>query len=171
MNGVKKKGEKMNDLYNDIIKIGAKGEEMAEVKTQLEEVLEKFKALKEESKVDTAFDKTTIDATGFNITMNKTKWITKKCEWDYVYRQFELKRKKSYVKLHDFYEFESNNKLSTKADYDLFIESNDQYVDINNICLTIKSLIIFIDGTIDNLKTKGFEVKAFIEWQQFKNGR
>lgn len=139
--------------------------------TMLQLIYRKFKELKTQAEIDCTLDKTNLDTTGFNVTMNLSKWITYKTEWNRQFREFEEKRKKTYRKLYEFYDVESPRKLSTKTEYDLFIESDPGYVDDFNNSAVLKEGIQYIDSVIEILKNKQWEVKNWLEYQKFINGR
>ena len=140
-------------------------------KTMLEKIYDKYDKLIIESKNDTILDKTDLDRTGFNVTMNITKWINKKIEWNMALRNFEDKRKKQYRALYEFYDTESPRKLTTKSEYDLFIESDPGYSECYNNAIVCKEIVAYCDSIIDNLKNKQWETKQYIEWVKFKNGQ
>jgi hypothetical protein len=143
---------------------------MTDKKTMLEKIYDKYALLKDEAKVDCLVDRTNLDS-GFNVTMNLTKWITKKTEWNRVFRDFEEKRKKAYRASYEYYQTEFPLKLSTKDEYNLFIESDMAYIEHYNNSLVIKDIINYIDSIIDTLKNKQWEIKNIITWEMFKNGR
>lgn len=136
---------------------------------KLNKILDKFKLLKEEAVVDCNFDKVNIE-TQFNNTFAIMKWINYKTEWNQVLRVYEEKRKEVYRKLYTFYKLESDLKINTQAELQLFIESDLQYIETFAICNTLKEIVQYITDVIDNLKGKGYEIKRFIEWSQFING-
>jgi hypothetical protein len=138
--------------------------------TMLAKIYEKFKDLKRESKDDCTLDKTNLDS-AFNVTMCLEKWIRKKTEWSRVYRDLEEKRKKHYRTLYEFYQTDYPLKLSTKDEYNLFIESDPGYVDHFAISQTVKEILQFIDSIIDTLKNKQWERTNWVDYQKFINGR
>jgi len=138
--------------------------------TMLDKIYKKYKEVKEEAIIDCTLDRTNLD-TGFNVTMNLAKWITKKTEWNRKLIEFEDKRKKAYRKSYEYYQTEYPLKLTTKDDYTLFIETDMEYVEHMNNAKVIKEIIQYIDSIIDTLKNKQWEVKNIITWEMFKNGR
>lgn len=143
---------------------------MADDLTMLEKIYTKFKELKEEAKTDCSINKEDLSKS-FNVTQNLIKWITKKTEWTRVHRDFEEKRKKTYRKLYEFYDVEHPKKLSTKTEYELFIETDPQYTDCFNNSVVTKEIIQFIESTIETLKNKQWEIKHYLSYQEFINGR
>lgn len=138
--------------------------------TRIEKVYKKFADIKKEAENDCSFNKLTME-NAFSNSSLISKWITKKMEWTRVLRDLDLKRKKAYRDRYEFYQTDYPLKLSTKEEMNLFIETDEAYVESHNLCMTIKEVIGYIDSTIDALKTRGFEIKNFIEWEKFKNGK
>jgi hypothetical protein len=138
--------------------------------TKLEMIYGKYKSLKDESKADCQFNKETMED-AFNNAVTISKWITYKSEWVRIHRGYEEERKKIYRKLYEYYQTEYHLKLNTKEEYTLFIESDPQYTEMMNQSQVTKEVILFIDSIIDTLKTKGYEIKNYIEWKKFINGR
>jgi len=137
--------------------------------TLQEKIYKKFDALKKEADIDCKFDKIKM-TDAFNGSQDIMKWITKKSEWSRVFRDLEIKRKKAYRKAYEFYQTEFTLKLSTKEEYTLFIESDVNYVDHMQISAIVKEIILYIDSVLLALKTKGYEVKNYIDWRKFTNG-
>lgn len=136
---------------------------------KLNKIRERFKSLKEESVIDCNFDKLKME-TQFNNTYTIMKWINYKSEWNQVYRVYEEKRKIQYRKLYTFYKLESDLKISTAAELQLFIESDLQYTEIFGITIVLKEVIQYINDVVENLKGKGFECNRYLTYLQFING-
>ena len=130
----------------------------------------KFAKLKLEAVADCLFDKQKMD-TQFNNTGYIMKWINYRSEYTAVYRVYEDKRKKQYRKLYTFYKLESDLKINTTAELQLFIETDIQYTEIFNICQVLKEIVEYITSVVDNLKGKGFELQRWIAYQNFINGK
>jgi len=144
--------------------------EKIDSKAKLEIIYERYNMLKAESKADCFWDKQKLDS-AFNITMSLSKWINIKCEWDTLLRGYEAKRIKHYRELYEFYDIESPRKLTTKTEYDLFITSDPGYVDIYNLTCTVQEVVNYIKSVIAALTEKKWEVKTYIEYLKFINGR
>jgi hypothetical protein len=140
------------------------------METMLEKIYTKFKDLKIEADKDCKFNKADID-NSFTTTNSLIKYINKKTEWNSVYRKFESERKDNYRKLYEFYQTDFPLKLNGKDEYQLFIESDPAYVDIFERCLVVKEILVFIDSTIETLKSRQWEIKEFINWAKFSNGQ
>jgi len=139
-------------------------------KTRLEEIYTRYDILMKEFKEDCIFHKENME-TQFNVTMLSSKWITYTSEWNMLYRALEQKRKEIYRKLYQYYRLESPLKISTKAELDLFIESDPQYTTIYQECQVIKEVIEFCKTGVEHMRNKAFEITRFIDWQKFINGK
>jgi hypothetical protein len=137
---------------------------------KLNKINEKLKVLMDEAKKDCYFDKVNIE-TQFDNTLTIMNWINKKHEWNEVYRVYEYKRKEVYKKLWIFYKSESDLKINTKEELTLFIECDTNYHELFMICNTVKEVLTYIDSVIENLKSKNFEQKRWLEHQYFINGK
>jgi N6-adenosine-specific RNA methylase IME4 len=135
-----------------------------------DKIYKKFKELKIEAENVVKLD-TYKMSNAFNNSSDIVRWITKKTEWSRVLRDLEVKRKKAYRIAYEYYQTEFALKLTTKDEYILFIESDENYVNHMQLSLLVKEVIQFIDSTIDALKTKGYDIKNLIEWRKFTNGQ
>jgi hypothetical protein len=138
--------------------------------TKIEKVNEMFKKLRVQAELDCKFDKARMESQ-FDNTLCTCKWINYKAEWNEIYRVHDMNRKEVYRKLYYFYKVESELKITTKDELDLFITSDKQYTELHMLTTTMKEVIKYIEDIVDVLKAKNFEIKRFIEYQQFINGR
>jgi hypothetical protein len=138
--------------------------------TKLEKIYKKIDLLKKEATDDCYFNRQEMESQ-FNIAFLKMKWINYRLEWGKTLRILEEKRKQLFRKLYEYYRLESKLKLTTKEEINLFIESDPQYTEIFSLCQTTKEVEKYCLDTVENLKTKSYQVKEFIAWQNFINGR
>jgi hypothetical protein len=141
---------------------------MVEFDKQLEKIQEKLQELKKEAKVDCIIDKTDLFSI-FNTTLME-KWIRKRVEWSKLTRSYEEKRKDKFRSLYQYYKTDFELKLSTKEEYQLFIESDSSYVVILSLSLSTKEVVKYIDDVIDTIKSRGWEIKNYLEYIKFVNG-
>ena len=137
---------------------------------KLEKINERFKRLRLEAEEDCKFDKMKIE-TQFDNTLAICKWINYKAEWSEVYKVIDIERKEVYKKLYYFYKVESDLKINTKDELDLFITSDAQYVDLHLQITTLKEVVKYIEDIVETLKGKNWEISRWIEHQKFINGR
>lgn len=138
--------------------------------TMIDKIYDKFKKLKDEAAEDCKFDRANIE-NSFDNTNKLMKWINKKSEWNKVLRSFELERKDKYRSTYEFYAKDFQMKLNSKDEYQLFIESDPNYLDIHMKCQVVKDILAYIDSVIDNLKGRAWEMKLFMQYLEFINGK
>ena len=142
-----------------------------EKKSKVEVINDKWQVLIEEAEADSC--PVTINTIDKQIGMTSIicKWMRYKIEWESVFELYETKRKKKFNDLWKFYKVESHLKINTKEELLNFIETDGGYTELYLISNTISRVIDFIEGTIDNLKSKNFEINRFIDWQKFTHGK
>lgn len=134
----------------------------------LEKILEKFTLLKNRAEQDCLFNKEDFSA-NFSNSDKIYHYIQEKTDWIKIHSYFEIKYKKLLKKLYEHYKLEFDLNL-TSEERKVYIESDDNYIKINQELTYIKEIINFIDGVIDTLRRKSYEMKLYLDWQNFKNG-
>lgn len=142
---------------------------MSNETTNYEKIIMKFKQLKQDAGEDCKFELHELDSS-FNNTNLLVKWITRKTDWSSAYRALEVQRKKQYRILYEFYCTDYPRKLSSKEEYALFIESDENYNSIFQQCLLAKEVMQFCESTIETLKSRGFMIKNAIDYLKWKSG-
>jgi hypothetical protein len=146
---------------------------MAEKKTWTEkyqQVLSKIAELKKEAEADCNFDRTKMEV-NFNVTMAICKWLNYAQDWKNTLRALENKQLEIKRNRFEFYKKEFHLSLDNKMEVELFINSDKEFMEINNIYCLVKELIQYIKDVIENLKGKGFEMKRWIDYSNFINGK
>jgi hypothetical protein len=134
---------------------------------QIEERLDKLRTL---AKKDCVFDKNKVE-TNFDNIMKISKWIDKKQEWIRIRRIMATLVTKRRRKLWTYYKTEYNVAIDTAAEMNLLIESDEDFVDLQQKFVLVSDIIKFIDATIDNLKSIQWDRKAWIDYQTFIHGK
>lgn len=129
----------------------------------------KMQEMKEKAEKDCAFDRNDL-GNQFNNTSAMMWWIAKKLEYSKAFHELELKRKRAAVKVHRSYKTESSLKLTDKEIW-MYVEQSNQYVEDDQLCKIVKDIMNFIDGIIDALKSKNFEVNRYMKYLEFINGK
>lgn len=137
---------------------------------KLEGIYKKQKLYREEAERDTVLVKEKME-TQFNNTLATVKWINRKLDWVTMLRLFEKQAHKKHRELHKFYTVESNFKLNTKDELNLYINTDDNYVSILDVVLATKTTIKYIEEIIEALKNKNFEQDRWLKFQNFINGK
>lgn len=132
-------------------------------------LMEKFKALKVEATEDVAFDKANLESS-FDSTIKITKWLNKRSQWTELYRSYEFKRNEAWKRAYEYYRTEYRISLENKEEYRLMIATDPNYSALDQLTKLVSEIIDYIDGTIDNLKNRRYEVRNLIDWLKFNHG-
>jgi arginine repressor len=136
---------------------------------QLEKMYEKIKRMKEEAVEDVKIRKDDLFHS-HNVDLS-IKWINKKMDWLRVVKIYDTDKKAKYRSLYEYYRTDFDIKLSTAAEYSMFIDSDTNMVMLSTLHLTAKEAVAYIDSVIDTIKQRQWEIKSFIQWELFKNGQ
>jgi len=132
--------------------------------------LARLKQFQLEAETDCSFDKEHME-TNFNVTMAIQKWHGKRIDWTDTNKKLKSKLRQITRQRFEFYKKEFSMKLDNKYEMELFIFSDKEYIEVDNLYTLTNDILLFINNTIDNLKGKGFEIKRWIDWQNFINGK
>lgn len=146
------------------------GTEKGAEKSQLDRIFAKFKEIKDEAEQDLKIDRTALYSPDFNTDIHM-RWIRRKTEAQNLFKRIEIQRKEKYRTLFEYYKTDYPLKLNSPAEYQLFIESDENYVLIYNCSLTVKELVEYISAVLDAIKSRGWEIKQFLDYQRFLNGQ
>lgn len=137
--------------------------------TKLDKIYIKYRELKERADTDCKFIRSEIE-NSFDTTSKKIWWINQKTEWQKVFREFERQRKEQYRTTYEFYYKDFPMKLNSKEEYQLYIESDPQYINIYTICQVVKEIISYIDSVLEVLNSRQWEIKYYLDYIKFSNG-
>ena len=137
---------------------------------KFDSVNKRIKQFQKEAETDCIFDPARMEV-NFNVTMATMKWHNYHKDWKTTFialenKQLEIKRKRF-----EFYKKEFHLNLDNKMEMELFVYSDKEYMEINNIYVLVKDLLQYFKDVIETLKAKGFEMKRHQEWQNFINGK
>jgi hypothetical protein len=138
--------------------------------TQLDRIFTKFKEIKDEAEHDLKIDRTALYSPSFNVDIHM-RWLRRKTEAQNLFKKIEIQRKEKYRTLFEYYKTDYPLKLGSPAEYQLFIESDENYVMILNCSLTAKELVDYISAVLEAVKARAWEIKNFIDYQRFQNGQ
>lgn len=133
-------------------------------------ILEKFKVLKVESEEDVQFDRASLEK-HFNSTIKISKWINKKSDWNALYRSYEIKRAKMWKKTYEYYKTDYQLTIGTKEEYQMLINSDPQYSNLNELCKLVKEVVDYIDEVVKCLRDRQWEMKNFVDYLKFMHGQ
>ena len=108
--------------------------------------------------------------TEFDNTSRVMKWIDKKVTWKKLEYMLNKELAGTRRNLFEFYKTESQLKLDNNAELNLFITSDDNYIIIEDKLQVVQISLSLINGTIDVLKARAWEMKEYASWQRFIHG-
>ena len=131
----------------------------------------RWKSLRSEAKEDCkAIDQTDLRKQDFDSVSKNIKWLNYLYEWKEAYIKVEIARANLWRELHEWYREEYNYRLERK-DLILYVETDERYIETNEKCQIMKGIISYCEEVSDKIKQKGWEVKAFIDYTKFMEGR
>lgn len=134
-----------------------------------EELIKRFKKLRDEAAEDIKFSKANLDA-AFDSTEKTMKWLGKRAQWLQLFHSYEFKRQEAWKKSYEYYKSDYPFTLNTKDEYKNMINVDPAYSEINDLKVLTGDIVDFIDATLDALKSRQWEIKLFVEWQRFQAG-
>lgn len=123
----------------------------------------------EESKEDLKFDRENFE-NNFGIAMKIAKWLERREK--VVSEMIELMKRKKEVerKLFEYYKTEYDLVVNTKEEIKLLIQSDSEFMKIDEEVMKCEQKLKFIDKILDALKLKSWEVKYYLEWKKYFEG-
>lgn len=141
-----------------------------EYKEQRNELIERYKKLREDGVKEGEFSKAKMD-NSFNNTEKTMKWLNIRAKWMQLHHSFEFQRMTAWKKAFEYYKTDYPFTLSTKEEYNNMIKTDPSYAEIADLASITSDIIDYIDATLDAIKSRGFEIKNYIEWQKFQHGQ
>ncbi len=97
------------------------------------------------------------------------KWYSIKSDWRRQLIELDKVRKKLYREILEYYIYEHDRELSD-TEKKLYVQSDSRYVHIHDKCERITGLLEYIDGVLESIKYKGYDLKNHIEYVKFMKG-
>lgn len=133
---------------------------------------DRWAELRKESKLDcSSINQTDLRIKDFNLADVNGKWLNYLYEWKELFIRQEQARKKVYREMYEWYRDEYSHRLDKREDMQLFIESDERYLVLNEKVQIIQGIISFCEGVSKNLQQKQWEIKAFIDYVKFMEGQ
>lgn len=133
---------------------------------------DRWAELRKESKLDcSSITQTDLRIKDFNLADVNGKWLNYLYEWKELFIRQEQARKKVYREMYEWYRDEYPHRLDKREDMQLFIESDERYLVLNEKVQIIQGIISFCEGVSKNLQQKQWEIKAFIDYVKFMEGQ
>lgn len=119
----------------------------------------------------TVWDKTTVDTSLINHARNVDRIVTDiyklKKELTIAKKEYKLLYNKKYY----YYTYDSDEVADTETEKKHMIEKDEEIIEITSIVSDIENDIEFLTNFKDALRDKGFNIKNFIDWQNFLAGK
>ena len=138
-------------------------------KERRNELIDRYKKLREDGTLDGKFSKSDMNKS-FDNTEKTMKWLSIRANWLQLHHSFEFKRMEAWKKAFEYYKTDYPFTLSTKEEYNNMIKTDPSYAEIADLASITNDIIDYIDATLDCIKSRGFEIKNYIEWMKFTHG-
>jgi len=136
---------------------------------QREQIIKKYKALRDEGLADIKYNKSDLGKS-FDTTEKIMKWLAHRAQWLQLHHSFEYNRMRAWKKSYEYYKTDYQFTLNTKEEYNIMINTDPSYSEPADLATLTSQIIDYIDDTIANLKSRQFEIKNYIEWRRFQAG-
>ena len=134
------------------------------------ELIDRYKKLREDASKDIKFSKADMKQS-FDNTEKTMKWLSIRANWLQLHHSFEYKRMEAWKKTFEYYKTDYPFTLSNKDEYNNMIQTDSAYSEVADLAAITSDIIDFIDKTLDCIKSRGFEIKTYIEWMKFTHGQ
>jgi len=131
---------------------------------------------------DSQIDRTELGEEAMKIPQLHSKYFKMYSEERLLLRKMELDSKQLFKDLWDYYQgnmdyedleergWKQNPLKILKQDLNIYIDSNEQWIN-NNLKISYqKEKVDFLEAVIKSLTSRGFNIKAAIDWERFKVG-
>lgn len=135
--------------------------------------------LKEQIKFDLSLNETDIDAISMKNSGIIAKYISLLNEYTILHKKIEYNYNVLYKIKYEYYTGKSSpdvykakpfNIKVLKNEIDIYMNSDEDIINIKYDLDLYKSIITMIEATIKTLQSRPFEIKNIIEWRKFING-
>jgi len=139
-------------------------------KERRKELIDRYKKLREDGSADVKFSKSDLQ-NAFDNTEKTMKWLSIRANWLQLHHSFEYKRMEAWKKAFEYYKTDYPFTLNTKEEYQNMIKTDPSYAEIADLTTISNDVIDYIDATLDAIKSRGWEIKNYIEWMKFTHGQ
>lgn len=106
----------------------------------------------------------------FDLAGLSIRWLNHQHDYQRLFMSLEAKRRRTQRDLTEFYKMESNMRFDTKDEMLLFIETDERYISILEQSKVAECIVKYCISVLDKLHAKGFEVRRWIDYQQWIHG-
>lgn len=142
----------------------------------------KLEEIQQQWSKDSQVDRTELGEEAMKIPQLHSKYFKMYSEERLLLRKMELESKQLYKDLWDYYQgnldyedlqergWDQNQLKILKQDLNVYIDSNQDWINSNLKLSYQKEKVDFLDAIIKSLTSRGFNIKAAIDWEKFKVG-
>jgi len=134
------------------------------------ELIARYKKLRDQGAEDIKFNRGDLNA-AFDSTEKSMKWLGIRSQWLQLHRSFEFNRMQAWKKAYEYYKTDYPFTLNSKDEYKNLISIDPAYSEVADLATLTSDIVDYIDATIDQLKTRHFEIKTYLEYLKFTNGQ
>ena len=139
--------------------------------SKIELLHEKWDELKKQAKADCSkIDISNLEQ-DFNLSSMHIKWLNYQQDWIRAMIKMESAARQIKREVTEFYKYEYEGTFDSKDQFQLFVETDKRYIELHERCQVIKAIANYCENVCDRLKSKGWEIKSWIDYQKFIHGQ
>lgn len=128
---------------------------------------------------DSKIDEDLLDNEALKIPQLHSKYLNLLSDSKLTKTRYEFDLKKLYKEKWEYYTGRSDDEIYKekpfdlkilKQDVSLYIESDPEYQNLQGKIIYYKEIVFFLEKILDNINTRGFQIKNCIDWRKFMHG-
>ena len=142
--------------------------------------MDKLKELQEEARVDLAIvNQENLDQESYKNQNIKPKWLEYRSHYDQLLIMRKADHQKMYRAKWEYYGGKSDAKVYVakpfdlkvlKTDLHMYINSDEEILELQGKISYYESIIKYIDGIIKSIDNRGWDISHAISWKKFEAG-
>jgi len=139
-----------------------------------------FEELQHEAREDLAIlDQERLDQESFKNQNIKPKWLEYRSKYEHLLIMRRAEHQKLYRAKWEYYGGKSDAKVYVakpfdlkvlKTDLQMYINSDDEILELQGKISYYESIIRYIDGVIKSIDNRGWDIRNATEWKKFEAG-
>ena len=138
---------------------------------QIQEIHERWTELRKDAKKDLSPINASTILQSFNLSEQSIKLLNFQGDWQKVYLQLDSRVKLKRRELVEYYTLEFNMRFDTKDEKSLFIETDENLIEMIEKKNLIYTIVQYCEDVIGQLKSKGFLIKNYIDYSRYIYGQ
>lgn len=146
----------------------------------LEQTKEQFQELKAEALADVKIDEFDLDAESIRTPILHSNWLGKLGDQAVVLKRFQSTQKKLYLERWKYWTGQQTDKYYAeygvvhnkilKTDVDKFLNADKYLILMSEIMEVQGQVVDFLEKTVKEISSRGFHLRAAIDWRRFQAG-